>query len=932
MRCYAIIFAVMVAIILNPINLFSLGDPGQPDTVKLTGGPLIVGQSVPLNFTIVNDELLGAYSLGFEILCTDSFYLPEFPDLFCPFAVFDSIVYVGRMADPIIFPLRTAGYQNPDQIGDPPDTLIFGAANYGGYNLPEGSTPIAKVYFTGIYSGYFAIDSTYFPPAGGFLLTSSDGRSINPQLHIDDIYIMPGSAVPELTVPQQVQGTVVNEQLTFQVCGESSGGFDVNLSLEKLCGYDDTTRTPSSQPQLSAGNPAEFAWAPGPGDYGIWKAQFKGTDSHGSSPIYEVVIEVVENDSYLLDFDMVEVAGVPNSTSFGHGDFDNDSEMEIFISGTGYYNNLTAELYKRQGNGSWISVYQESAVRFRTGTGHLGFFNDDENLDFLAMQIILPSRKLTYLLGSEDNTFAYAGEQNPGHFTRGSAMGEFSADNYLDIVSVWEDIKIYAGQEGLGFTEYCEIDIDSARAINSADFDNNGRDDLAVGTKTQLKIFLNHGSCYFRNVASYPQVYGSADIEVTNRGSDFNDDDLYDLCISTPSVGLTESEMYVYLGNGDGTFIQNHARTVLGQIFGNCIGDFNGDNYLDIAYVNGARRYAAILFGEGNGQFTNEIRIRIPHHNPNLIDCFDVDRDGDLDLVVLAHGQAGDNSLFVLENTLDPQEFARAGLQIIGCDNAQLELVSQSGRIFNRIKNTMSSGEYYNRNIDGDDDIDDFAQMNVIENGEYVLQAKPKPNEANGKPFDLEYYLNGTKYRLAKDMPMRAEGFEFKIVADDSKTVWPRSGTFGYNQYPIFTWQGSKQYDFQIATDIEFSNIIESAVVDGNQFTVTEALASDDTTTYYWRVKNVQAPNYDMVYVYNYISATLGICGDADGSGIVKVEDVIHLINHVFINGAPPDSFDAGDANCDGGIGVSDAVWIINYLYIGGNPPCDLDGDTEPDC
>jgi hypothetical protein len=74
------------------------------------------------------------------------------------------------------------------------------------------------------------------------------------------------------------------------------------------------------------------------------------------------------------------------------------------------------------------------------------------------------------------------------------------------------------------------------------------------------------------------------------------------------------------------------------------------------------------------------------------------------------------------------------------------------------------------------------------------------------------------------------------------------------------------------------------------------------------------------------------VCGDADGSGGVDIDDVVYLINYIFGGGPPPDPLEAGDADCSGNVDIDDAVYIIFYIFAGGNPPCDIDGDGTPDC
>ena len=63
-------------------------------------------------------------------------------------------------------------------------------------------------------------------------------------------------------------------------------------------------------------------------------------------------------------------------------------------------------------------------------------------------------------------------------------------------------------------------------------------------------------------------------------------------------------------------------------------------------------------------------------------------------------------------------------------------------------------------------------------------------------------------------------------------------------------------------------------------------------------------------------------CGDVTGDGIIKVSDVVFLIDYLFKSGPPPDPLELGDVNCDELIKCSDVVYLIDYLFKGGPPPC----------
>jgi hypothetical protein len=66
------------------------------------------------------------------------------------------------------------------------------------------------------------------------------------------------------------------------------------------------------------------------------------------------------------------------------------------------------------------------------------------------------------------------------------------------------------------------------------------------------------------------------------------------------------------------------------------------------------------------------------------------------------------------------------------------------------------------------------------------------------------------------------------------------------------------------------------------------------------------------------------VCGDADGSGNIDIDDIVFLINYVFNPPSPaPVPFSMGDADCSTGIDIDDIVYLIQYVFAGGPSPGD---------
>lgn len=70
-----------------------------------------------------------------------------------------------------------------------------------------------------------------------------------------------------------------------------------------------------------------------------------------------------------------------------------------------------------------------------------------------------------------------------------------------------------------------------------------------------------------------------------------------------------------------------------------------------------------------------------------------------------------------------------------------------------------------------------------------------------------------------------------------------------------------------------------------------------------------------------YQSICTAISGDANGDGLIRLSDIVTLINFLFKSGPTPDPFCSGDPNNDGLIRLSDIVYLINFLFKTGAPP-----------
>jgi len=175
------------------------------------------------------------------------------------------------------------------------------------------------------------------------------------------------------------------------------------------------------------------------------------------------------------------------------------------------------------------------------------------------------------------------------------------------------------------------------RAVISADFDRDGKADLAVlNGSDNVSVLLGNGDDTFRAARYYP--VGDDPFEMTT--ADFNGDSKADLAVSNRG----SDNVSVLLGNGDGTFGAAKNFAVGDYPVSVTSGDFDGDGIADLATADDPIRRniadsVSVLSGRGDGTFRDAQRFTFQinlnsWHNLRQVITTDFNRDGKADLAV----------------------------------------------------------------------------------------------------------------------------------------------------------------------------------------------------------------------------------------------------------------------------------------------------------
>jgi flagellin len=268
----------------------------------------------------------------------------------------------------------------------------------------------------------------------------------------------------------------------------------------------------------------------------------------------------------------------------------------------------------KRGDGTFTSNISFAAPALKDSMSY--DLDGDGNLDLILSREA--SNGLFVRYGNGDGSFSGVATITTGSSPRHFTIGDFDGDGRNDIATVSSaGVRILSQTSNRNFNLGSAFGIVNDGNIQTGDVNGDGKMDLIQADGLGFVSYINNGNGTFGNPITTSvgaDVFQFSIVDINQDGKD-------DLV----------SKSGVFLSTGNGSFTQSFSLNIIG-LGSAAVGDINGDGILDYTIGSDSNSQIRVYLGNGDGTFNAPSSFTAFTSSPYNLNLVDVDGDGILDI------------------------------------------------------------------------------------------------------------------------------------------------------------------------------------------------------------------------------------------------------------------------------------------------------------
>ena len=642
---------------------------------------------------------------------------------------------------------------------------------------------------------------------------------------------------------------------------------------------------------------------------------------------------VILDSSYYVGYTLYWICG---------GDLDGDSDADL-VTANSFSN--TISVLETDDAGALIHKADYPVGSNVSGVVTVDLDSDGDN-DIVSANSY--SSDISLLMNDGDGNFTPDTNYVVGDSPLNIVTADFDADGHPDVATAntqSNDISVLLNDGSGRFGIYRILDVGvEPYGVVAADFDRDGDVDIAScnDVSGSVSILMNNGNGSFAGHIEYDVCFGPIAI----CAGDFDRDGHIDIATANDSA----DSVSVLMNNGNGSFAPYSTYEVGEKPVCIVAADLDNDGDLDLSTANYFSDNISVLLNLGDGTFAPQKIFNVGSRPKSLVSS-DMDGDGDLDIATCNWNS---KDVSVLLNALicfdsDGDGFGDPLHPENQCAEDNCPYTYNPGQ-------ENSDGDAFGDSCDlcpfhpADDCCNPrsgnsppaftSSSMGVVMPGvEFNYVAEAVDPDCDGSELQFSYLsypswceTSGDTLQCWAECDSRDSVFRV-MVSDGSVSIVKQVSLVvdTLNQHPSIAdttdhYSIRMGYEFRYAPSISDSDDVNHSIsyesipswcaVVGDSVI---GLAPDVMTAESLAVIVADYCHADSaayaVYVFE--------CGNVNGSEAVDIDDVVFLVEYIFLQNTAPLPIESGDVDCSGGVDIDDLVYLLGFVFLSGPAPCD---------